>query len=150
AVVIGINGYTTSPLRGCVSDVETVAKYLTDDLHIPGNHIQLLLGTDSKECTPTRANIVNAILGLSTNPGIQHGDNIIIYFAGHGTSYECKQYFDKDGAAAMLGTIEAFDPHVPDISDQEINTILAEIAKKKGNHITFILDCCYSASITRG
>ncbi len=180
-----------------------VAKYLIDDLRVPENHIQLLLSTDSRECTvpgnnsvspccdfadeltderiskPTRANIVKAILGLSTNPDIQHGDNIIIYFAGHGTTYECAEYSQYEvGTADALGNIEALcpidrspkptastnapdnnvddakssvtsDPEVPDICDREINTILADIAKKKGNHITFIVDCCHSASITR-
>ncbi|SJL14198.1 uncharacterized protein ARMOST_17653 [Armillaria ostoyae] len=206
AVVIGIDGYKTSPLRGCISDAEMVAEYLKTDLHIPENHIQLLLSTDSKEFTesvnkpvssccdfaveltderiskPIRANIIEAILGLSTNTGIQHGENILIYFAGHGTTYECANYLQyKNGAkpAAALGTIEALcpidrgpkptttgstnppdtndanssvtsDPQVPDISDWEINTILAEIARTKGNHITFILDCCHSFSITRG
>ncbi|KAK0226661.1 caspase domain-containing protein [Armillaria fumosa] len=185
AVIIGIDDYKMSPLRACVSDAEMVVKYLSDDLRVPGNHIQLLLSADIKGCTvsenkpPTRANIVNAILGLSTNPGIQRGDNIIIYFAGHGTTYKCDDYYgDRDGTAAMLGNIEALcpmdrgpqhstvtktadtnddessvtsDPHaVPDISDREINTILTEIARNKGNHITFIVDCCHSAGITRG
>ncbi len=179
-----------------------VVKYLTDDLHVPENHIQLLLSTDIKECTvpgnkpvspccdfaveltdegiskPTRANIIETILSLSTNTDIQHGGNILIYFAGHGTTYKCAQYFGyKYGAAAMLGNVEALcpidrspkhtastktpdtngakssitsDPQVPDISDREINTILAEISRNKGDHITFILDCCYSAGITRG
>ncbi|KAK0226669.1 hypothetical protein IW262DRAFT_1251969, partial [Armillaria fumosa] len=147
AVIIGINDYKMSPLHACVSDAEMVVKYLSDDLRVPGDHIQLLLRTFK----PTRANIVNAILGLSTNPGIQRGDNIIIYFAGHGTKYNCSNHYgDKDGAAAKLGNIEALcpmdrvtvgDPQVPDISDREINVILAEIARNKGHHITFIIDC---------
>ncbi|KAK0432993.1 peptidase C14, caspase domain-containing protein, partial [Armillaria borealis] len=157
AVVIGIDGYETSALRGCVSDAKMVVEYLTSNLHVPGNHIQLLLRISK----PTCANIIKAILGLSTNTDIQHGDNILIYFAGHGTTYECADYpqYEKETAAA-LGTIEALCPidrrfkptatGIPDISDREINTILAEIAKKKGNHTTFILDCCHSFSITRG
>ncbi|KAK0493163.1 hypothetical protein EDD18DRAFT_431956 [Armillaria luteobubalina] len=185
AVIIAIDDYKMSPLRACVSDAEMVVKYLSDDLHVPGDHIQLLLSADIKRCTvsenkpPTRANIVNTIFGLSTNAGIQRGDNIIIYFAGHGTTYNCDDYYNnKDGTAAMLGNIDALcpmdrgpqcgavtktadtndaknsvttsDPQVPDISDREINVILAEIARNKGDHITFIVDCCHSASITRG
>ncbi|KAK0214694.1 hypothetical protein EDD85DRAFT_782746, partial [Armillaria nabsnona] len=179
AVIVGIDVYVTSPLRGCVSDAEMMTKYLINDLCVPENHIQHLLSTDIKECTPTRANIVNTILGISTNPDIQHGDNIIIYFAGYGATYKCADYSQWEvGTAAALGYIEALcpidrclkptahtkasdnnvddakslatvDPEVPDISDQEINTILTEIARKKGNHITFILDCCHSANITR-
>ncbi|KAK0215293.1 peptidase C14, caspase domain-containing protein [Armillaria nabsnona] len=186
AVVIGINGYKTSPLRGCVSDAEMVTRYLINDLHVPENHIQLLLSTDTKEYTvpgnnqPTRANIVKAILGLSTNTEIQRGDNIIIYFAGHGTAYKCAEYpqYENDGIAAALGNVDALcpidrgpepttsaktpdtnvddvnssitsDPQVPDICDREINTILTEIARTKGDHITFIVDCCHSSSIGR-
>lgn len=37
---------------------------------------------------------------------------------------------------------------VPDISDREINAILAQISAVKGHRITVILDCCYSSSFT--
>ncbi|KAK0470864.1 hypothetical protein IW261DRAFT_1321334, partial [Armillaria novae-zelandiae] len=171
AVIIGIDDYKTSPLRGCVSDAEMVVKYLSEDLRVPGDHIQLLLIelTDEGISKPTRAKIVNALLRLSTNPDIQHGDNMVVYFAGHGTKYDCDGYSQYKGPAA-LGTIEALcpidrgsqdttstkasdakddessvtgDAHaVPDISDREINTILTEIARNKGNRITFIVDCC--------
>ncbi len=42
------------------------------------------------------------------------------------------------------------DDSIPDISDREINTILTEISRTKGSHITFNLDCCYSTGNTRG
>ncbi|KAK0196114.1 hypothetical protein F5146DRAFT_1176253 [Armillaria mellea] len=129
----------------------------------------------SKPGEPTHANIVMAFFDLSTNPNIQHGNNIIIYFTGHGTTYNCADYLGyKDESAAQLGKIDALCPidcaastetpannvnninssvtkdhQVPDISDQEINTILAEIACNKENHITFILDCCFSGSLTK-
>ncbi|KAK0485610.1 peptidase C14, caspase domain-containing protein [Armillaria luteobubalina] len=186
AVVIGIDDYKASPLHGCVADAKMVFEYLRNCLCVPESHIQLLLSAPSADIQesgnkqPTCANIVNAILGLSTNPDIRRGDNIIIYFAGHGTRYECADYSQYgDGTPAALGTIEALCPMdrgakstdspkalgtyvddsnssvisdrpVPDISDREINTIFAEIARSKGNHITFILDCCHSANITRG
>ncbi len=50
----------------------------------------------------------------------------------------------------MDRTATGTDSSVPDISDREINTILTEISRTKGSHITFILDCCYSAGNTRG
>ncbi|KAK0471528.1 caspase domain-containing protein [Armillaria novae-zelandiae] len=209
AVIIGIDDYKTSPLHGCVSDAEMVAEYLRKDLRVPESNMQLLLGplsllspeikesteseiksvspccgfvvesTDERISKPTRGNIVNAILDLSTNPKIQNGDNIIIYFAGHGARYKCAEYSPYKETPAALGTIEALcpmdrgaeptasaktpntdvddskssvkasDPQIPDISDREINTILAQIARNKGNHITLIIDCCHSASLTR-
>ncbi len=38
---------------------------------------------------------------------------------------------------------------IPDISDRELYTILAEISRTKGHHITVILDCCHSSGVTR-
>lgn len=150
-----------------------MARYLTEHLCVPEDHIQRLLGhtptgttisnfnqIDTNSSIPTRANIKNALLGLSTNPQIHHGDSIIIYFAGHGTVYQCRDYPPYEGSVAESGTIEALCPInrvapdngviIPDISDREINTILSEISRTKGHRITFILDCCHSSSRVRG
>ncbi len=151
-----------------------MAKFLTEDLGVPNDHIQCLLGASSQSWptivniilsvyhyfvptkpTPTRINIIDTLLNLSMKPEIQYNDNIIIYFAGHASSYECSGYYIEEGASAE-GYIEALCPmdrtasNIPDISDREINTILTEISRTKGRHITFILDCCYSAGNTRG
>ncbi len=50
------------------------------------------------------------------------------------------------GRTSSSGT----DDSIPDISNQEINTILTEISRTKGSHITIILDCCYSMGNTKG
>ncbi|KAK0502092.1 caspase domain-containing protein [Armillaria luteobubalina] len=160
AVVIGIDDYSDRPLRGCVSDAKDIAEYLLGGLGIAKDHIQLLLSGSDAFIEPTRENIVDSLLNLSTDPRIEVGDNIIIYFSGHGSAYECAKYLPyDDGTLATLGAIEVLCPvnrghhtlngDVPDISDREINTILSEIARNKGDHITFILDCCHGASLTR-
>lgn len=134
----------------------------------PG-HINLLLGTDNstpqllpdvKYTSATRTNIVDTLLNLSTNPQIQYGDSILIYFAGHGAVYHCKDYPAYDFPADQ-GTIEALcpvdrnpiasdkDKRIPDICDREFSTILSEICRTRGHHITVILDCCHSAGATR-
>ncbi|KAK0460446.1 peptidase C14, caspase domain-containing protein [Desarmillaria tabescens] len=194
AVVIGIDDYPTSPLRGGVSDAAEVVKYLADELHVPKNNIQCLLGstnnqpqkspscssfisavkhffgfslhcnTDSINCSSathpsihtksaTRANIIKALLKLSDNSNIQEGDNIVIYFAGHGSCYPGSEFYNGDPVASA-GHIEALCPmdrssSVPDICDREINRIISHISDKKGHHITLIMDCCHSAGVTR-
>ncbi len=65
-------------------------RYLTEDLGVPSNRIQLLLGSKEHKSPddlmyPSRIHIVGALLSLVTNPKIAHGDNIIIYYAGHGS-----------------------------------------------------------------
>ncbi|KAK0187416.1 caspase domain-containing protein [Armillaria mellea] len=159
AVIIGIDHYKDCPLRGCVSDAKDIAGYLLEDLGIAKDHVQLLLSGSNAGIEPTRENIVKTLLNLSTDPCIKERDNIIISFSGHGSSYRCRDYSPYSDSDAGVGTMEAMCPvdrglhtpdgDVPDISDREINSILSQISRTKGNHITFILDCCHASSLTR-
>ncbi|KAK0199593.1 hypothetical protein DFS33DRAFT_1398006, partial [Desarmillaria ectypa] len=42
AVIIGIDAYTSSPLRSCVADALLMSEYLVQDLGVPKQHIQHL------------------------------------------------------------------------------------------------------------
>ncbi|KAK0184117.1 peptidase C14, caspase domain-containing protein, partial [Armillaria mellea] len=160
AVLIGINEYTSYPLLGCVPDVQLMEKYLTEDLGVPKNRVQILLG--SKEhmsledpMNPSRAHIVGAFLSLITNPEIAPGDNIIIYYSGHGSYYP--PHVEEDDETEFIETLCPIDRDtldenkkpVPDISDWEFNTILSLIARAKDHYITVILDCCCSGGVSR-
>jgi len=91
---------------------------------------------------------------LRDNPHIQFGDNILVHFSGHGSSYDAESFFESaDGSA---GSIEAICPsdrsgdyEIPDISDRELNLVLSEVRDAKGGNITFIADCCYSGGMMR-
>ncbi len=135
-------------------------KYLTENLGVPSNRIQLLLG--SKEhmspedpMYPSRAHIIGALLSLITNPEITPGDNIIIYYSGHGSYYP--PHTEEDGHNDYTETLCPIDRDtpgedgkpVPDISDRELNTILSLISRAKGHRITVILDCCHSGGVCR-
>ncbi|SJL17900.1 uncharacterized protein ARMOST_21467 [Armillaria ostoyae] len=161
AVLIGIDEYASYPLRGCVSDVRLMEKYLTEDLGVPSNRIQLLLG--SKEnlsledpTYPSRAHIVGTLLSLITNSNIARGDNIIVYYSEHGSYYP--YHAEEDDEPEYIETLCPIDRDtpgedgkpVPDISDRELNTILSLISQAKGHCITVILDCCHSSSVSRG
>ncbi|KAK0235126.1 hypothetical protein EDD85DRAFT_954645 [Armillaria nabsnona] len=165
-VIIGIGAYLASPLRGCVSDAHAVYQYLVRVVGVPESHVRLLLAPrgSSPETPdfPSRTNIIETLHGIPTNPLIQKGDNIIIYFSGHGASYHCSDYFPSEsGGTAHTGAIEAIcpadrciddvngHPTVPDISDRELNTILHLIRITKGENITVITDCCYAGGVTR-
>ncbi|KAK0505606.1 hypothetical protein EDD18DRAFT_1045431, partial [Armillaria luteobubalina] len=152
AVLIGINEYASYPLQGSVPDVQLMEKYLTEDLGMPGNHIQLLLGSKEElspedPMYPSHAHITDTLLSLITNPEIVHGDNIIIYYSGHGSYY--LHYMGEEDEVEYIETFCPIDHDtpgengnpVPDISDQELNTILSLIAQAKGHQITVILDC---------
>ncbi|PBL01671.1 hypothetical protein ARMGADRAFT_224328 [Armillaria gallica] len=156
AVLIGIDAYTQDPLRGCVSDVSLIKRFLIDDLGVPENRIQCLLGSkdpnfaDPKSIRPTRANIVDTIYSLANNPEIGRGDNIIIYYAGHGSMYHCTTHefespCDNCPIEALCpidrDTQDADGNWIPDISDREVNILLAVMCRAKGHKITVILDC---------
>ncbi len=135
-------------------------KYLTEDLRVPRDRIQLHL--DSTEDAslivpiyPSRAHIIDALLSLITNPEIAYGDNIIIYYSGHGSYYP--HHTEEDDEPEYMETLCPIDRDtlgendkpIPDISDRELNTILTLISRAKGNRITLILDCCHSGGVCR-
>ncbi|PBK79617.1 hypothetical protein ARMGADRAFT_870834, partial [Armillaria gallica] len=151
AVLIGIDEYPSKPLWGCVNDALLMERFLIEDLSIPKHRIQSLLGskkaqvTHNNPTTPNRANIIETLTSLIYNTSINHSDNIIIYFSGHGSSYSCEDYCGHGvGDIEALCLIDCTDENsspIPDISNREINIILRQISHAKGHQITFILDC---------
>ncbi|KAK0492687.1 caspase domain-containing protein, partial [Armillaria luteobubalina] len=160
AVLIGIDAYQSNPLQGCVSDALKMKRLLTEKFKVPEHRIQCLLGsansTPGNSIIPSRANIVNALYNLIDNDEIQRGDNIIIYYAGHGSSYRCSQQCTRKSSCCKAGIcpIEAICPidcdtrnpsdsrcWIPDISDRELNALFAQISCTKGHKITFFADC---------
>ncbi|KAK0501484.1 caspase domain-containing protein [Armillaria luteobubalina] len=166
AIIIGIDDYELNSLNGCVKDVKAMEKYLLDDLHVPKEQFQLLLGPKESASShnaiyPSRDNIISALFSIIANNKIMYGDNIVIYFSGHGSYYFPSEDDDKDLLDLIrLGAIEAIcpidhDKHdsngvpIPDISNCELNSILSLIAKEKGHHITAIFDCCHAGRVSR-
>ncbi|PBK59627.1 hypothetical protein ARMSODRAFT_845697, partial [Armillaria solidipes] len=170
AVLMGIDSYSSYPLRGCVADAMAMGDYLTEDLDVPRERIQRLLAPSSHSDTytdvgsiPSRANILSLLLSLAANPAIEHGDPIVIFFAGHGTRYlwseeddfneeqdvEPSQKFVEALCPVDRNTLDISGKLITDITDRELNAILVHISRMKGNRITFILDCCHVGSVTR-
>ncbi|KAK0227259.1 caspase domain-containing protein [Armillaria nabsnona] len=157
AVLIGIDAYECNPLRGCVRDALKMERYLTEDLCVPKHRIQRLFGSKEHASSdnhhvPTRVNIIQTLIGLMNNAEIQNGDNIVIYFCGHGSGYStagyCSNANDSIEALCPIDRTEGNGSHIPDISDREINTILQNISRAKGHHITFLLDCSHTGTAT--
>ncbi|KAK0471439.1 hypothetical protein IW261DRAFT_1511601 [Armillaria novae-zelandiae] len=157
AVLIGIDAYERIPLHGSVRDALLLERYLTEDLSVPKHRIQCLLGSTEHVSShnyhiPTRVNIIQTLIGLMDNAEIETGDNIIIYFAGHGSGYStagyCANPVDSIEAICPIDRTEGNGSHIPDISDREINVILQNISRAKGHHITFILDCSHAGTAT--
>ncbi|KAK0191745.1 hypothetical protein F5146DRAFT_930018, partial [Armillaria mellea] len=158
AVLIGIDAYKSSPLHGCVWDALSMKASLIRDVHMSEKRIQCLLGsgkhTPDDSLTPTCANIVNML----------HSDNIIIYYAGHGSSYYCLKHSSYSpgmgpNCSSNVCPIEALYPldcdtiinnhPIPNISDRELNALFTQVSCSKGHRITFITDCCHASGTNR-
>ncbi|KAK0445214.1 hypothetical protein EV421DRAFT_2018422 [Armillaria borealis] len=158
AVLIGVDGDPHYPLHGCVSDAGLMEKYLVEDLGVPSDHIQRLLGPTGGE-TPT------TLHSLIDNADILPGDNIIVYFAGNGARYDAEEYYRNrvplEFSLASIRPLNVLCPldraarddnrsEILDISVREIEAIFTQISQQKGQKITLILDCGHSCARIRG
>ncbi len=156
-VIIGIDAYDQFPLDGAFRDAKMMLKYFIEDLGVPHTRIQCLLaprsikkGEAANFKRPTRANIIHALYSLVTNKAIEPGDNIVVYFSGHGSCYpiseqlgcmQCLCPVDRD-------TVDAAGKPVLDISDTELCVILSQVRHAKGDRITVILDCSFMKDVS--
>ncbi len=73
---------------------------MKENIGILPEKIQLLLGSQGASSEdplfPSYTNIVKTLLGLIDNPQIEVGNNIIIYFSGHGSRYSPNDYHFGD------------------------------------------------------
>lgn len=85
ALIIGINKYSDfrnyTALRGCVTDGQSVVKYLVSRLFVPPENIRYLYDSEA-----TYSAIIREIkcFGRGNPPRGNSGDPILIYYAGHG------------------------------------------------------------------
>ncbi|PPQ91585.1 hypothetical protein CVT25_012528 [Psilocybe cyanescens] len=147
ALLVGINEYQSPTGHFSLRGAELDACRWRDFLRQHGgldSHITLLLGRDA-----TRKAIAKAFTDLANNSLIGKGDPIVIFYAGHGGEI---LHQTPDGGKHRTQMVVPYDycTEVPCISDMEIGMWIDRIAEKKGDNITVIMDCCHSASGTRG
>ncbi|KDR80085.1 hypothetical protein GALMADRAFT_92295, partial [Galerina marginata CBS 339.88] len=154
ALLVGINTYESSDfldLRSAVQDAFRYKEYLTDRLRVPESQIQVLTNEEA-----SRAAILRGFISLKEDPQIQEGDPIFIFYAGHGAELESPPGWESGRPNNMIQMLVPQDfcsdigKVIPGIPDRTVGALLEDIAEKKGNNITVVLDCCHSASGTRG
>ncbi|KAG6849040.1 hypothetical protein H0H93_011839 [Arthromyces matolae] len=153
AVTIGINDYPTDPLHHAVHDADAFENFLMST-GVPTKNITSLR---NKEATGMA--ILGALEALITNKDIGAQDNIIIFYAGHGSEANVpEEWRTRNRKMQMLIPCD-FDlnlttgpwnqPGHP-ILDIQLGDIIRRIHEKKGGlPITVVMDCCHSASVTR-
>ncbi|KJA25051.1 hypothetical protein HYPSUDRAFT_76127 [Hypholoma sublateritium FD-334 SS-4] len=156
ALLVGINDYNPPPLglrplRGAVADAQTFKQWL-EWSGVPSENI-VLLTNESATCSA----IITALTQLKTDHRIRHGDPILIFFAGHGAEVNAPDGWECGRADRMIQVIVPHDceaiksgKRVGPIADRVLGALIGNIAEQKDNNIFVVLDCCHSASGTRG
>lgn len=126
ALVVGINDYSWSPLKGCINDANVIGDALKEHYDgKPNFHVKSLTSDKHKV---TKAQLFKSIKDLFTRPA----DTVILFFSGHGANGDLGGYLvTQDGEKYNLG-----------VSLNEV-VELANMAKNI-NEIIIILDTCFS------
>ena len=145
ALLIGIDAYqAVSPLNGPVNDANDVAAFLVERAGFRQRDLRMLLNAEA-----TRANILAAIEEWLI-AGTQPGDDVLLYFSGHGFQ---QPDADGDETDQLDETLVPVDARVDEgrmvrgmITDDEIAALLDRLADRR---TYVVVDACHSGTSTR-
>ncbi|KAK1840031.1 caspase domain-containing protein [Colletotrichum chrysophilum] len=149
AILIGIDFYKEAPLKGCVRDVQEIAKYLKRVKPEAGVHAFTAspprdtgssLPVEDPSLWPTFENIIPKIEEVASIA--RPGDHIHLHYSGHGTRTEPA----GDLALDLLGNIQKTG--VRYLRGVDFALLLRDLVVKK-LHVSLVLDCCFSGSLFR-
>lgn len=146
ALLIGIDDYKSADipkLRGAVNDVNLMRGVLIGKFDFTPENIVVLKNEQATHQAIIEAIKTHLIAKAKTN------DIVVLHFSGHGSRMRDSSGDEVD---EMDETLVAYDSRMPgifDISDDEINVLLRQLAQKTKN-ITFIFDSCHSGAADRG
>ncbi|MCG8460995.1 MAG: caspase family protein, partial [Holophagales bacterium] len=151
ALVVGIDRYAgpgadpevlrkrgLRDLEGAVRDAKTMAAVLEQR----GYAVRVLLDQQA-----TRSGISTALEQFLEQPA-RPGDDLIFYFAGHGSRVRSDDPEEPEGYDETLVLADA-GAGVPDLLDDELRRRLGRLLDR-GARLTVVLDSCYSGSAARG
>jgi hypothetical protein len=142
-LVVGINEYDNkaqgiNSLRFAVSDAEAVYQALVDPRRGGFKPENVAYLTDRSGEKPTSTAIGRALNRLITQT--QEGDQVIIFFSGHG--------YEEEGRAYLLPANA--DLQALDYSAIERDAFIRQIDKIPAKKVIVILDACHSGGVSRG
>jgi subtilisin family serine protease len=146
ALLIGIDKYKSPeirPLRGAVNDVRLLRELLIGKFGMAPENIKVLENEQA-----THKAIIDAIK-THLIAKAHKGDVVVMHFSGHGSQMPDNSGDEVDQLDETLVPYDSRTEGTFDISDDEINGLLRELASKTKN-ITFIFDSCHSGAAARG
>jgi len=141
ALLVGINYVgTSSELRGCHNDVETMRRYVAS--HGYGGQDVRILADDGQHQPPTTPNFWSGVEWLIE--GASEGDSLFFHYSGHGSRIPDDNGDEADGWDDALVPLDYETAGM--IRDDEV--FLRLVAPlPKGVQLTCIMDCCHSGTI---
>jgi len=147
-LIIGIDKYQSDEIRdlkGCKRDAQSVVDFLSHKFHIRSSHFLRI----SDERATRRAIIDGFQNHLIENSHIEHGDPMVIFYAGHGS-----RAYAPDGWIADKKRVETVCPHdersighdgkeIFGIPDRTIGGLLRKLSFIKGDNIVRVLSCTF-------
>lgn len=138
ALLVGINNYNGSPLRGCINDVLVIFQILTSKFGFKTEDIKILTDIEA-----TRQNIVTGLKWLTQ--GVTDGDTIVFHYSGHGSQVMVDDWSSSsevDGRDEILCPVN-LDWNNP-LRDRELGEYFKRVPKACETLV--ILDCCHSGT----
>ncbi len=132
---VGINDYVFCPkLKNAVKDVQDFIQLLTSKYQFDAENITTLFDAQANS-----RNIQRAFRQLAEK--VNQGDNLIIYFSGHG---EFDRVFQQGYWIPVDAERSAFDTYLP-------NSTIRDVLNAIPSHHTFLIaDSCFSGTLFSG
>lgn len=158
AILIGIDDYSFKPLRGCVNDIDQIESILRDRLKVPSERITRFAAPrpdavpppNPSSLKPTCDEIRKFLNRLAGE--VDRDDLVFLYYSGHGSQVMTRLNRHWIAREALV-PMDYWNGDEPQrhrlLYDFALNDLLTRIAQRAGD-LTVVLDCCHSASATRG
>ena len=136
ALLVGIDDYNSSKLKGCVNDIRALSEVLTQ--HYGFKHNTVLRLEDN---AATRKAILRGLDDLAKRA--KKGTSLVFAYAGHGKPWKDSDGDELNGYDETLCPIDHDQKDGGLISDDELYPRIKKILSK-GAHLTVLLDACFS------
>ena len=139
ALIIGIDKYqNVKPLNYAVKDAESIQDILVNTFDFPEDNVKILINEDA-----TKQNILKSFSDITKKADDK--DRVLIYFAGHGDTYD----LPEGGEMGYLLPVDGDNENlfVTSIAMDDLKRISL---MSKAKHLLYLVDACYGGLLTIG
>ena len=136
---VGINQYTTQPLKGCVNDATAIREWIKTRSGTDEAELRLL--TDAQG---TRQAIIDGLTWLAQPLNDGKPELRVFHFAGHGIQQPDTDGDEPDGSDECLVPVDYQTAGV--LSDDELRKLYDGFGNSQ---ILLLMDCCHSGTISK-